>query len=91
MLVEQCQPILSKQFHDIIMKNSFHVVELLLIVNKTCKKDHQKKVIPMFFLNRYFDIPMEILPKVRSSSEIYGLMVSWISVFVTLVWETQIN
>uniref|UniRef100_A0A9J8AR66 glycerol kinase n=1 Tax=Cyprinus carpio carpio TaxID=630221 RepID=A0A9J8AR66_CYPCA len=27
-------------------------------------------------LCKYFDIPMEILPKVRSSSEIYGLMVS---------------
>uniref|UniRef100_A0AAZ3NLW8 Probable glycerol kinase n=1 Tax=Oncorhynchus tshawytscha TaxID=74940 RepID=A0AAZ3NLW8_ONCTS len=27
-------------------------------------------------LCNYFDIPMEILPKVRSSSEIYGLMVS---------------
>uniref|UniRef100_A0A672ZWE5 glycerol kinase n=1 Tax=Sphaeramia orbicularis TaxID=375764 RepID=A0A672ZWE5_9TELE len=27
-------------------------------------------------LCRYFDIPMEILPKVRSSSEIYGLVVS---------------
>lgn len=25
---------------------------------------------------RYFDVPMEILPKVRSSSEIYGWMVS---------------
>lgn len=25
---------------------------------------------------RYFDIPMEILPSVRSSSEIYGWMVS---------------
>ena len=25
---------------------------------------------------RYFGIPMEILPRVRSSSEIYGLMVS---------------
>lgn len=30
----------------------------------------------IYFFNRYFDIPMEILPKVRSSSEIYGLMVS---------------
>uniref|UniRef100_A0A4W4GMG2 glycerol kinase n=1 Tax=Electrophorus electricus TaxID=8005 RepID=A0A4W4GMG2_ELEEL len=28
-------------------------------------------------LCKYFDIPMEILPKVRSSSEIYGLMVSY--------------
>uniref|UniRef100_A0AAQ6AJC5 Probable glycerol kinase n=1 Tax=Amphiprion ocellaris TaxID=80972 RepID=A0AAQ6AJC5_AMPOC len=27
-------------------------------------------------LCRYFDVPMEILPKVRSSSEIYGCMVS---------------
>lgn len=29
-------------------------------------------------LFRFFDIPMDILPKVRSSSEIYGLMVCFL-------------
>uniref|UniRef100_A0A7N6F7K0 glycerol kinase n=1 Tax=Anabas testudineus TaxID=64144 RepID=A0A7N6F7K0_ANATE len=34
-------------------------------------------------LCRYFDVPMEILPKVRSSSEIYGWMVSSVFVYVS--------
>ncbi|TRY95296.1 hypothetical protein DNTS_006748 [Danionella cerebrum] len=34
----------------------------------------------------YFDIPMEILPRVRSSSEIYGLMFQLSALFLTEIW-----
>lgn len=40
------------------------------------KKPQLQPLLPSRLLFRYFDVPIEILPAVRSSSEIYGWMVS---------------
>lgn len=49
----------------------------LLILNRKSRNDIFNHVIfALLIPGRYFGIPMEILPRVRSSSEIYGLMVS---------------
>lgn len=43
----------------------------------TCRSSHVQFVTTCCGAAfRYFDVPMEILPKVRSSSEVYGWMVS---------------
>ncbi|NXF59702.1 GLPK kinase, partial [Ciccaba nigrolineata] len=42
-------------------------------------------------LCQFFDIPVEILPKVRSSSEIYGLMVCFLVSFLGVLYAVTIS
>ena len=52
----------------------FYILKLSFVfLLKKCK--NVLKFIDCFFLHRFFDIPISVLPNIRSSSEVYGKMV----------------